>query len=348
MTIVSSDVSQDLNRLLTECDYDILFVLTDTNTQNYCLQQLQKKVPAIDNATKLNVTAGDEHKTIETAIYLWSELGKKGATRHSLLLNIGGGMITDLGGFVASAYKRGMKYINVSTTLLGAVDAATGGKTAVNFNGLKNEIGVFQLPAHVIVATDCFATLSPDNLLSGYAEMIKHALISSEEDLRQTLNFDVQTFNKEELITLLKRNIEIKTQIVEKDPKEQGIRKALNFGHTIGHAIESYSYTTPHPILHGYAVLWGMIAELYLSHIKQGFPKTVLNNMLTFAKQHYGLPTLSCKSYDTLYNLMKHDKKNMDIQHINFTLLADVGKIAINQTATKEEIFEAVDFLLNN
>lgn len=348
MTIISSDVSQDLNQLLLECNYDVLFVLTDTNTQHNCLHLLQRKVPAINNAIQLNVPAGDEHKTIETAIYLWSELGKNGATRHSLFLNIGGGMITDLGGFVASTYKRGMKYINVSTTLLGAVDAATGGKTAVNFNGLKNEIGVFQLPAQVIVATDFFATLSPDNLLSGYAEMMKHALISSVEDWKNTLNFDVQTFNKEKLVLLLKRNIEIKTQIVEQDPKEQGIRKALNFGHTIGHAIESYSYTTPHPVLHGYAVLWGMIAELYLSHIKLGFPKASLIEMLSFAKQHYGLPAISCKSYETLYNLMMHDKKNLDIQHINFTLLSDIGKIAINQTATKEEIFEAIDFLLNN
>lgn len=347
MAIISSDICQDLNLLLQEYDYDILFVLTDTNTKNNCLQVLQKKVPAINNAIQLSIPAGDEHKTIETAIYLWSELGKNGATRHSLFLNLGGGMITDLGGFVASTYKRGIKYINVSTTLLGAVDAAIGGKTAINFNGLKNEIGVFQLPAQVIVATDFFTTLNSDNLLSGYAEMIKHALISSAEDWKKTLNFDVQAFNNEELTLLLKRNIEIKTQIVEKDPKEQGIRKALNFGHTIGHAIESYFYTTPHPVLHGYAVLWGMVAELYLSHIKLGFPKTILIDMLSFTKQNYGLPVISCKSYDTLYQLMMHDKKNLDIQHINFTLLSDIGKIVIDQTATKEEIFEAIDFLMN-
>lgn len=348
MVIVSSDTGKDLNRLLSEYDYDALFVLTDTNTQKSCLEALLKEVPVLNNATLLNIPAGDEHKTIDTAIKLWTELGEKGATRHSLFLNIGGGMITDLGGFVASTYKRGMRYINVSTTLLGAVDAATGGKTAVNFNGLKNEIGVFQLPTTVIVATDLFTSLNSANLLSGYAEMIKHALISSEEDWKRTMHFDIQTFDKEELKILLKRNIEIKTSIVEKDPQEQNIRKALNFGHTIGHAIESFSYTTPHPVLHGYAVLWGMIAELYLSQKKLGFPKKVLLEMLGFAKQHYGLPPISCKSYDTLYNLMLHDKKNLDVQHVNFTLLSDIGKIAINQTATKEEIFEAIDFLMNN
>lgn len=344
MVIVSQNTTEQLNNILSSMKYDKLFVLSDEHTQVHCVQLL-KNIPALLSAVQLVVPSGEECKSIDTAIGLWRQLNEHAATRQSLLLCVGGGMITDLGGFVASAFKRGMRCVHVSTTLLGAVDAATGGKTAVNFDGYKNLIGYFYTAEHVLVAVDFFASLAPEQLLSGYAEMLKHALIASVADWQSTLKWDAATMPTDQLSAILERNIAIKQHIVEEDPTEQGLRKTLNFGHTIGHAIESWTHATKQPKPHGYAVLWGMIAELFLSHLKAGFPSSRLQELVQMMKQYYGTPTFTCKDYDCLCEYMLHDKKNLDAQHINFTLLKDVGTPIINQTATKEEIYEALDFL---
>lgn len=343
MTSITNNIKKTLTQILEKTTYDRLFILTDNNTEQYCLPILQK-IPAFTNAHTISVPAGDENKTIYTAIKIWEAFSTQGATRHSLLINIGGGMITDLGGFTASTFKRGFNYINVSTTLLGAVDAATGGKTGVNFLGLKNEIGVFKPALHVLVATELFNTLDSKNIRSGFAEMLKHALISTDKDWADICRFDLENLDMEMLTALLKRNIAIKQHIVNEDPTEKGIRKALNFGHTIGHAIESLSYQTGTPLLHGYAILYGCVTELYLSFIKLGFPKGIIMQLVQIMKQYYGVYNLSCKQYDKLYGLMMHDKKNNG-QEINFTLLKNIGEICIDQTATKDEIFEALDFM---
>ena len=260
------------------------------------------------------------------------------------MINVGGGMITDMGGFAAATFKRGIDYINVSTTLLGAVDAATGGKTGINFLGLKNEIGAFYPAKKVLINVEFFRTLDDKNLRSGYAEMIKHALISSRKDLNDVLEIDLGNIDFEKLNNLLIRNIEIKENIVAADPREQNLRKALNLGHTFAHALESLSYKTDNPVLHGYAVAWGMICELYLSHIKTGFPKDELMKMKYFIRENYGTYDCGCTDYSEILELMKHDKKNEN-REINFTLLAGVGEVKINQTATNEEIKESLDFL---
>lgn len=343
MTFVSDNTVEILSQILQETPHDRLFVLTDSNTRQFCMPVLQQ-IPNMANAHHITIAAGDDNKTIHTAIKIWEAFSTRGATRYSLLVNIGGGMITDLGGFAASTFKRGFNYINVSTTLLGAVDAATGGKTGVNFLGLKNEIGVFKPALHVIVATEMFHTLDSRNMRSGFAEMLKHALISSYKDWSEICRFDLDNPDMNELSGLLQRNIAIKQHIVDEDPTENGIRKALNLGHTVGHAIESLSYRTSTPVLHGYAVLYGCIAELYLSFIKLNFPKEIIMQLVRIMKRYYGSCNVSCKEYDTLYELMQHDKKNR-AEHINFTLLKDIGNICINQTATKNEIFEALDFL---
>lgn len=343
MTSITNNIKKTLTQILEKTTYDRLFILTDNNTEQYCLPILQK-VPAFTNAHTISVPAGDENKTIYTAIKIWEAFSTQGATRHSLLINIGGGMITDLGGFTASTFKRGFNYINVSTTLLGAVDAATGGKTGVNFLGLKNEIGVFKPALHVLVATELFNTLDSKNIRSGFAEMLKHALISTDKDWADICRFDLENLDMEMLTALLKRNIAIKQHIVDEDPTEKGIRKALNFGHTVGHAIESLSYKTDTPLLHGYAILYGCVTELYLSFVKLGFPKDIVMQLVQIMKQYYGTCNLSCKQYDKLYGLMMHDKKNNG-QEINFTLLKNIGEICIDQTATKDEIFEALDFM---
>ena len=339
--VVTDRVEAELMAVVKSLAVDRFFVLVDENTAELCLSQvdLSEFDPYI-----IKVKAGDESKTIDTAIKIWNELVDNGATRSSLLVNLGGGVVTDLGGFVAATFKRGMRFVNIPTTLLGVIDAATGGKTGINFRGLKNEIGTFALPEKVLINPQFFETLDFKNRLSGYAEMVKHALIADPILLEQTLAYDLDEFDSGRLSLLLKQNLDIKEAIVERDPNEKGQRKALNFGHTVGHAFESLSYEVNRPMLHGFAVIWGMVVELYLSFIKLRFNKDVLMSIVTFAKEYYGTFPYSCKQYDKLYELMTHDKKNSGEQ-INFTLLAGIGDVRINQNVTKEEVFEALDFI---
>ena len=342
--VITGRVEMELAAVVRSLAVDRVFVLVDENTAQHCL-------PFLDlsdlNPCVIRIPAGDEFKTIDTAIEVWNRLVDGGATRSSLLVNVGGGVVTDLGGFVAATFKRGMRFVNVPTTLLGVVDAATGGKTGVNFRGLKNEVGAFAMPEKVVINPKFFETLDFKNRLSGYAEMLKHALIADPILLEQILAFDLDGFDVKRLSGLLKENIDVKEKIVEIDPREVGQRKALNFGHTVGHAFESLSYEKGVPMLHGFAVMWGMVAELYLSLVKLRFDKAVLMRVLCFAKEYYGAFPFTCKEYDRLYELMLHDKKNSG-GVVNFTLLAGVGDVRINQTVTKEEVFEALDFLREN
>ena len=340
--IKCKNLEQDLRNILKSIDYDKLFILTDTNTRQFCMP-LFSNLPEVFNAPQVTIKAGDANKNIETLSSVWKFLCDNGATRKSLLINIGGGMPTDLGGFAAASFKRGIRFVNIPTTLLAVVDAAVGGKTGINFNGLKNEIGAFAPAEAVLIETQFFKTLDTENFFSGYAEMIKHALLSSEDEWRKILSFNTDTIDYENLKDLITTSVGIKEKIVEQDPTEKGIRKALNLGHTVGHAFESLSYELKSPILHGYAVAWGLVCELYLSFKKTGFSQDKLTQTIYFIKQNYGTFSFSCKQYDRIYELMQHDKKN-ESDTINFTLLSNIGDIKINQTATKEEIFEALDF----
>ena len=341
-TRICEDFISELNIVIGSQKAESVFVLTDENTQRLCLPTLMLS-QKLKGCHFITIPSGDEHKNIDSAVEIWNYLSENGATRKSLMINLGGGVITDIGGFTASTFKRGIRYINVSTTLLGAVDAATGGKTGINFLGLKNEIGVFAPAESVLINVDFFRTLDDKNIRSGFAEMVKHALIDSSEEWENVLKFNLETIDFGKLKLLLDRTIRIKERIVEKDPFEANIRKALNLGHTFGHAFESWSYKTGKPALHGYAVMWGLLCELYLSFIKLDFPKDELIRLKYLIKEYYGTFEFSCKEYDSLFELMTHDKKN-DSKEINFTLLAGVGDIHINQTATKEEIFECFDY----
>lgn len=342
ITKICEDFISELNHAIGQQKAETIIVLTDETTRELCLPTLMLS-EKLKGCQVICIPSGDEHKNIDSAVEIWKYLSEHGATRKSLMINLGGGMITDIGGFTASTFKRGMRYINVSTTLLGAVDAATGGKTGINFLGLKNEIGVFAPAESVLININFFKTLDEANLRSGYAEMIKHALIDTREEWESVLKFDLENIDFDKLKKLLVNSIRIKERIVEKDPHEQNIRKALNLGHTFGHAFESWSYKTEKPVLHGYAVMWGLLCELYLSHVKLNFPKEELLRLKYLMKEYYGTFEFSCKQYDVLFELMTHDKKN-ESKEINFTLLADIGDIRINQTATKDEIFECFDF----
>ena len=341
-TKICADFISELNIVIGDQPAESIFILADDNTRRICLPALMLS-EKLKGCHIITIPSGDENKNITSALEIWKYLSENGATRKSLMINLGGGMITDIGGFTASTFKRGMRYINVSTTLLGAVDAATGGKTGINFSGLKNEIGVFAPADSVLIPVDFFRTLDDKNILSGYAEMVKHALIDTREEWEKVLKFDLENLDFDKLKTLLETTIRIKERIVEQDPFEANIRKALNLGHTFGHAFESWSYKTDKPVLHGYAVMWGLLCELYLSFVKLDFPKDELLRLKYLIKEYYGTFEFSCKEYDALFELMTHDKKN-DSKEINFTLLADIGDIRINQTATQDEIFECFDF----
>lgn len=340
--IISANLKDSLCQAIEACPHDRLFILTDETTERLC-KPLVSSFSCLSHATPIIIGATDTHKTLESLAHVWTELSQQGGSRKSLLVNLGGGMITDLGGFAASTFKRGISYINIPTTLLSMVDAAVGGKTGINFNGLKNEIGVFNPASSVLIDTHFLASLDAANICSGYAEMLKHGLISNTGHWSELLQFNLQEPDLQELQQLVAKSVGIKEQIVEQDPYEQGIRKALNLGHTVGHAFESLALMQNRPILHGYAVAWGCICELYLSAVKTGFPTQKLRQTVQFIKENYGIFTITCKEYEQLYEFMKHDKKNSS-GIINFSLLGEIGDIRINQTATKEEIFEMLDF----
>ena len=340
--IICQNLNEDLQTAIGECPHDKLFILVDEHTRELCLP-LISAFDCLQGAEVITIGAGDVHKTIETLASVWKELGDRGATRHSLMINLGGGMVTDLGGFAASTFKRGIPYINIPTTLLAMVDASVGGKTGINFNGLKNEIGVFSPASSVLIDTTFLKSLDINNLLSGYAEMLKHGIISTTEHWAELLNFDMNHIDYKALQALVAKSVQIKEDIVEQDPFEKGIRKALNVGHTAGHAFESLAMESGHPVLHGYAVAWGIVCELYFSFCKVGFPKDKLRQTVQFIKEHYGVLPFDCKQYDRLYEFMTHDKKN-SAGIINFTLMGEIGDIRINQSASKEEILDMLDF----
>lgn len=340
---ITQNLVEDLRK---ECDgrpSSGVFILVDGNTRRLCLPLFMKD-DFFGRVTVIEIKANDDHKTLESLASVWTSLQKNGATRKSLMINLGGGMVTDLGGFAASTFKRGMEYVNVPTTLLGAVDAAVGGKTGINFGGLKNEIGVINSSKSVVINADFFRTLDAENLRSGYAEMIKHGLISNTEIWKHILSFDLDNVDYNRLSELLLESISVKEKVVEIDPTEKGLRKVLNFGHTVGHAFESYAMEMGKPVLHGYAVAWGMISELYLSYKLLGFPKETLSTAVRMIKENYGALPIKCDIYDHLYDLMTHDKKNEGDGRILFSLLKNIGEIEINVAVSKKDILDSLDF----
>ena len=340
--IISQHLEEELAVAISECEHDRIFVLTDTTTHAKCWPVISRFF-SLRNARLIEIEPTDAHKDIEQVAYVWKALGDQGATRHSCLINLGGGMVTDLGGFAASTFKRGIDFINIPTTLLAMVDASVGGKTGVNFNGLKNEVGVFNDSRYVILNTCFLATLDADNLRSGYGEMLKHALISDAAMWAEHINYEISQPDLAQLQRMVAQSVKVKERIVEADPYEKGLRKALNLGHTVGHALESWALQSGRPVLHGFAVAYGLACELYLSAVKTGLPADVLRQTVRFINDHYPKLQYTCDDYERLLELMRHDKKNTS-GTINFTLLGGIGDIRINQTATRDEIFEALDF----
>ncbi len=340
--VVTDQLESVLGSIIAVFPADKLFLVMDRNSEHLCLPLL-RDVKGIEKFRHIVILPGEENKSLSAVEQIWLFLSQNGADRKSLVVNLGGGMVTDLGSFAASTFKRGVEFVNIPTTLLAQVDASVGGKTGFNFNGLKNEIGVINQPLKVIIDTRFLVTLDHENFISGYAEMIKHGLIYAQKHLSDLRNFDLVEPYYPVLQGLIADSVAIKSWFVEKDPNEKNIRKALNFGHTVGHAFESFSLKQSQPLLHGHAVAYGMLSELYLSRLICGFPAETMLQLASWMLDVYGKFRIETGSYEALYELMGHDKKN-EGKRINFTLISSVGKVEINQNCTKEQIFEAFDY----
>ncbi|MDB4302756.1 3-dehydroquinate synthase [bacterium] len=320
-----------------------IFILVDTNTHEHCHELFIKNAGINTPVETIIMPSGEKNKTIYTCMDIWTTLSEKGADRSSLLINLGGGVVTDLGGFVASIFKRGIEFVNIPTSLLAMVDASIGGKNGVDLGMLKNQIGVVNNPRFVIVDPTFLNTLPKQETTSGFAEMLKHALIDSKDYWEQLQSFDIT--NLKNTHNLIWKSIEIKNNIVTQDPTELGARKVLNFGHTLGHAIESYcleSKSRP-TLLHGEAVAIGIVLATYISSALVGFDKNKLASVTAFILTNFKKQTFNKQDIESIIALLKHDKKNK-AGAVLFVLLEDFGKTHINKEVPNSLIEEAFDY----
>ena len=322
--------------------FSSVFILVDENTEKFCLELFIKK-SGIKSFNKIIITSGEENKNIDTCVSIWSQLNSFKADRKSLLINLGGGVLTDIGGFAASTYLRGIEFINIPTTLLGMVDAAHGGKTGIDFKQLKNQIGVFNEPLEVLLDNEYLKTLTKEEFINGYAEVVKHSLLTDKPDL--TFNSLIKLDLFKDIDYIINSYSLVKNKIVKSDKYESSTRKVLNLGHTIGHAVESYSHISDKIIAlkHGQAIVIGIITELYISHKKFNFPLKEVMSVKEHLKKYFSLISFKEDDIMNIYDLMVYDKKN-EGSKINFVLLKEIGKPEINQIVEKELFRESFLF----
>lgn len=330
----------DLNKLIKTLEVSTVFVLVDENTKTHCLPIIAEVIESKFHL--IEIKAGEAYKTLETCNFIWNKLLEYGADRHSLVINLGGGVIGDMGGFVAATYMRGISFIHMPTTLLSQVDASIGGKLGVDHKGLKNMLGIFRNPTAVITHTPFLKTLDEREIKSGYAEVIKHALINSKQAW-ELIKSKGASLNKDNWTKLVSQAVKTKIEIVDNDPTEQGLRKILNFGHTIGHAIESFYLGTDNQLLHGEAVAKGMITEAYLS-FKMGKLNVIeLDEINTLLESLYALPTIQEADTPRLLELMSQDKKNKGGVKL-FSLLNGIGACDYDIEVSDKLIIESLLF----
>jgi 3-dehydroquinate synthase len=330
----------ELVKFIVQGNYSRFFILTDENTELHCLQAIKNELGDIDNYDLIEIPAGEENKDIDYCIGIWRMLIDFAADRKSLLVNLGGGVISDMGGFAASTFKRGIDFVHVPTTLLSQVDASVGGKTGIDINSIKNIIGTFTQPKAVFINYDFLKTLPPRQILSGLAEMLKHGLIMDADYWNALKNSDLGQPSEE----LIYRSVEIKNKVVIEDPTEMGIRKALNFGHTIGHAVETNSLLNDkNPLTHGEAIAIGMICEAYLAHKKTRLSSDELAEIVKVISSLYPKYLLKETSYEALLSIMMKDKKNQN-GRINCTLLTHIGQCNLDNICTDAELCESLSY----
>jgi 3-dehydroquinate synthase len=323
--------------------YSKLFVLMDENTYAHCYPVLSLDTVNLLDAELLVIDPGEENKSIEIAAQLWESLTEAGADRHSLLINLGGGILSDLGGFVASSFKRGMDFINIPTSLLAMVDASIGGKTGINLGHYKNQVGLFSTPKQIIIDERFLKTLPQEQILSAYAEMLKHGLIKDEKYWEELS--EIKQLDPENLIQHIEKSIQIKKQIVDQDPTEKGLRKALNYGHSIGHAVESFFMETNTPLSHGESVAVGMLAEAYLSKGILKMSAKELERIDENIRTHYAHIHIDESQVEAIADLVMHDKKK-EGNHLNFSLLKKIGQCEINVQVTRKQIEESIKYII--
>lgn len=341
--IFTNEVGPEIDRLAAEYGGTGCVTVTDEVVADAVLPRLSATSTVVAASPRIVIKSGDANKDISGLTAVWRGLADLAATRHTTVLNIGGGVVSDLGGFAAATFKRGLRCINVPTTLLAAADASVGGKTGINFHGVKNLAGTFTEPAATIISDIFFDTLPAQELLSGYAEMLKHSLLEDEASFAALLAGNPAGRGPQALLPLIRQNVQTKKRICDSDLHEQGIRKALNLGHTAGHAFEALALSRRRPVPHGYAVAWGMVTELVLSHMLLGFPSEHVHALAAYVREAYGPQDINCRDYTALTALMRQDKKNLDAGHINFTLLESIGHPRTDCTAGPEEIATALD-----
>lgn len=338
----TSDSCSALDAALARLDPAGVMVIADSNTAVCAAEPLMRGCAALRTARMAVVPAGEEYKTIETACDLWRQMTGSGVTRRWTVVNVGGGVVTDLGGFAAATFKRGVSFVNVPTTVLAAVDAAVGGKTGIDFMGLKNEIGVFAPAREVIVSAEWFATLPRPELLSGYGEMLKHALLAGGDMPRRVLGMDLEA--PANMAPLLRESVEFKRRVTESDPTERGPRKQLNLGHTAGHAFEMLAMEHGKKVPHGHAVAQGLVTALVLSRMLCGAgEEDMLYAVASRVKELYGPTVYKCGDYSRLTELMGHDKKNISSDRISFTLLPEAGHPVWDNIVAPRDIHTALD-----
>ena len=331
----NQDGYNELSLTVSKNNYSKVFLLVDENTEKHCLPNLDKKVDFSFQIIKIK--SGEHYKNLDTCNEVWKFLNNN-ADRKSLLINLGGGVITDMGGFIASTFKRGIDFINIPTTLLSIVDASVGSKTGINFNSLKNQIGVFSDPILIIIDTEYLKTLDERNIKSGYGEIFKHSLISGNL-FEKLINNSNKLYNDK----IIYNSINVKNNIVLRDRKEENIRKYLNFGHTIGHAIESIKLNSNSKIFHGEAVIAGIIIELYLSYKVLNFPIDIVRNVKEHLENIFEKIYISSNEIKDLFKLLQFDKKNY-LNKVNFVLLENIGNCKVDINVENEIIIEAIDF----
>ena len=343
ISILDSDFSQ-LNHFITDLKPTQLLILVDENTHEYCLPTLLGNLETEVPFEIIEIEAGEELKTLETAAQLWEILTEFETDRKALMINLGGGVITDMGGFIASTYKRGISFINIPTTLLGMCDASIGGKTGIDHQFLKNIIGTFAHPQQIFVFPEFLDTLPFEELRSGFAEMLKHGLITDEKHWNDLIS--IKELTPENIFPFIERSMNIKQNVVEQDFTEQNIRKTLNFGHTVGHAVESLFLLKGKPIMHGEAVALGMICETRISFLQNLISEEISDQVIYNIKKFYPKLNISDFVLEDLISLMKNDKKNT-AGTINFSLLTGIGSSTYNCSVNLDDLKSSLLYYQN-
>jgi len=335
--LFSSNLSGDLNAFFKENSFSQIAVLVDENTRKKCLPLIENSLPKFE---VIQIQSGESNKTLTTCEIIWGSLSEKHFDRKSLLINLGGGVICDIGGFVASTYKRGIAFLNIPTSLLAQADASIGGKTGIDFQGFKNQIGTFNDALGIIIHTLFLKTLPDREIKAGFAEIIKHGLIADKNFFEKLGNIILSDYSWDESIM---NSIRIKHNIVSQDRFEAGIRKALNFGHTIGHAIESYFLNTHTPLLHGEAIAIGMVCEAFLSKEQAGLKEEELQHIVSVISRFFEKRMIPEEGVETLLELLGQDKKNENGE-IRVTLIPEIGKALVNQVMSLEEAKRSISY----